>query len=666
MSTSTNPSSSSVNHQLTHASILAYYSRLDTLLKNLERDITVLEFQFRAGPSYIPPPPPPSHHASPSESFPSPSLSTSAQPPSTPYLPSLPSFPPFPRFPLGGSQGEEIGKLSQIIHPPPPPMYVPSMPLMPSIYVPTGAQMKRSVAQGREEQASMGSENENYDPLRSFNPQRGNEMERDRQRGLDRSILDTDEPEEEGGEGGDERGEERGSRASSASVDNLELYDPMNPMLDDHAGDSKPYDSKRFRRVSGNVAAYAGKDPFEDEIGWEEEKGEGDEDGDDDHFAEDGYEDLGLGIDGVEDKNGQGSIQAVVGSKGSETGLGIREMGPGYQTQVKDQEQLLQPGISSEARLKQKDTDSGHESGDQNQQSHVSYILIEETEEERDKRTESEGNIEDVAREDIDLDDQEMEIGYESEDQDQNSVKLSSEAREDKNRQTDLVSDQIDIAVEDEIEIELADYEMEIGYESDEQYQDSDISGKGVSEERTQTGEAVEDGIEFEAEPEEGFELNDQEMEINYETDDQEQHSQKTNESKDHEEQDSQTEIAEDARSPVNATSQQFWSQLVDSARTTSLSSKTSKQRQERTTKQFGSASHHGEGIGRYAKRVEERLERRYRVRHTRRSRDLLHQNFQVPCMALDLKSCLLRAQDLLSSLAGQSLNPTCFEVSVH
>ncbi|KAK0110028.1 hypothetical protein ONS95_002689 [Cadophora gregata] len=284
-------------------------------------------------------------------------------------------------------------------------------------------------------------------------------------------------------------------------------------------------------------------------------------------------------------------------------------MGPGYQTQVKDQEQLLQPGISSEARLKQKDTDSGHESGDQNQQSHVSYILIEETEEERDKRTESEGNIEDVAREDIDLDDQEMEIGYESEDQDQNSVKLSSEAREDKNRQTDLVSDQIDIAVEDEIEIELADYEMEIGYESDEQYQDSDISGKGVSEERTQTGEAVEDGIEFEAEPEEGFELNDQEMEINYETDDQEQHSQKTNESKDHEEQDSQTEIAEDARSPVNATSQQFWSQLVDSARTTSLSSKTSKQRQERTTKQFGSASHHGEGIGRYAKRVEERLE---------------------------------------------------------
>jgi len=548
--------------------------------------------------------------------------------------------------------GLNLGQIALPFPPPPPPppaMYTPSMPLMPSMYVPSTTQMRgvwgfehEQVQETRRE-----SEGEGYDPFRSHRQGEKGEM------------VDDGNGDEESGEG----------RESSIDIDQQELYDPLNPMMDQGEHASKPYDVDRYRVVSLGVAV-EGEVEKEDEISWGEE-GDGGADEVDEVAASSGGENQPMEIDAEGSEHGHGAMDVEERHHVLGPGLGSQETQVEHQTENQDQDEVegsepfskepLEEGVTEDgnhAQSKEDETDNGkeiesltdnesgfrsqgneidEESGDKSQRSHVSYVLVVETEEDR-------GELIETVQEELDILEgceaegdarskhHAMEIDYESDGQNQDSDAPGGDKDEDEDRPAETAGDET--GAKDKVVsgvepgTQARSSEMEIDYECEDQDQDSNVSSDEQRKDEVQgvdptdnqndvedeVGSVIE--IQNEAECEADPELAAQEMEIDYESKDQDEHSiissdreevgyvryeatgdspigyQSDGEDEDSNISDKMTEQQKDLvqeehgpahrpqdTSPTNPTSEQFWSQLeiLDRERITSLSSKTSK-----------------------------------------------------------------------------------------
>lgn len=490
-----------------------------------------------------------------------------------------------------------------------------------------------------------GSENEGYDPLRSYSSEDRKEMV----------------------EGGIEiDNEERGGRReSSIDIDQQELYDPLNPMMDQGEHTSRPYDVERYRRVSLGVVSGEGNEK-EDEISW----GEGDEGADEVEkvTAQSGERSQPMEIDEDGSEHGHGTMDVEERDHVSGAVSGSHETQVEHQTE-QDQDKVEGSELSSQKPLtevltedgnhaqskedktfNEKETESlGHresgfrsqgnekdeESGDQGQQPHVSYVLVVETEEDPGKVSETVQEKLDIVEEykaegDAASRDQEMEIDFESEGQDQKSDVSGGDKDEDKDHSADTAGDETSakdkVESGSEAEAQVRSNEMEIDYESEDQDQGPNVSSDeqgedevpGVDSSENQNDVQDEVGsvidIQNEAEPEADLELPAQEMEIDYESEEHEEHSiissdrgevgceaaaetespvdyqsngedegfkifKPTEQQKPLLQEEHESTASPQDTSPTNPTSEQLWSQLeiLDRERTTSLSSNASR-----------------------------------------------------------------------------------------
>merc|ERR1711969_416670 len=226
------------------------------------------------------------------------------------------------------------------------------MPLMPSMYVPSTTQMRgvwgfehEQVQETRRE-----SEGEGYDPFRSHRQGEKGEM------------VDDGNGDEESGEG----------RESSIDIDQQELYDPLNPMMDQGEHASKPYDVDRYRVVSLGVAV-EGEVEKEDEISWGEE-GDGGADEVDEVAASSGGENQPMEIDAEGSEHGHGAMDVEERHHVLGPGLGSQETQVEHQTENQDQDEVegsepfskepLEEGVTEDgnhAQSKEDETDNGKE-----------------------------------------------------------------------------------------------------------------------------------------------------------------------------------------------------------------------------------------------------------------------------------------------------------------
>ena len=303
-----------------------------------------------------------------------------------------------------------------------------------------------------------------------------------------------------------------------------------------------------------------------------------------------------------------------------------------------DNEKGTETQGDKESGFRSQGSEKYKESGDQGQRPHVSFVLVVETEEDRDDVSETvqekldiveEYEVEGVAA----SKGQKIEIDYESDGQDQDLDVSNGDKDEDEDEDNPAKTAGDEAGAEDKADsgdepaAQARSSEMEIDYESEDQDQDSDVSCEEKREDEVQgvdpseAQDNVEDEvasvieIQNESEPEEDSELLTQEMEIDYESDDQDEHSiissdrwevgceEAAAETKspidyqsDGQDEDSKISESTEQRKPLlqeehestaspqdtsstNPTSEQFWSQLeiLDRERTKSLSSKASR-----------------------------------------------------------------------------------------
>ena len=190
------------------------------------------------------------------------------------------------------------------------------------MYVPSTAQMRGVWGAGHEHEheqelaGKRGSENEGYDPLRSYSSEDRKEMV-------------------EGGNGDDERG---GRRESSIDIDQQELYDPLNPMMDQGEHTSRPYDVERYRRVSVEIVGGEGNEK-EDEISWGEE-GDGGADEVDKVTARSGEQNQPMEIDEDGSEHGHGTMDVEERDHVSGDGPGSQEIQDEDKTENQDQDKM--------------------------------------------------------------------------------------------------------------------------------------------------------------------------------------------------------------------------------------------------------------------------------------------------------------------------------------